>query len=108
MTNVKDLTASQLKQIMSIKEQIEKLQGQIDSIAGRGGQVGKIERVGEPARASTWSYGFWESPSAEEYARRQGVKPVTDIATLYGPGEPQDWQGFDKALERWHAENSVK
>ncbi len=62
---------------------------------------------GSRPQASTWTYGFWESPSAEEYARRQGVQPVTNIATLYGPGEPQDWEGFDEALERWHAETPV-
>jgi hypothetical protein len=75
-------------------------------------EIADIERVDEPAgqsaaQASTWTYGFWESPSAEEYARRQGVQPVTNIASLYGPGEPQDWEGFDEALERWHAENPV-
>jgi hypothetical protein len=37
MTNLKDLTTNQLKSIIAIKEQIEALQGQIDSIvAGRG------------------------------------------------------------------------
>jgi hypothetical protein len=34
MTNLKDLTTNQLHQIIAIKEQIEKLQSQIDSIAG--------------------------------------------------------------------------
>jgi hypothetical protein len=40
MTNVEDLTTGQLNQIISIKEQIEKLQGQINSIAGGGGGNG--------------------------------------------------------------------
>ena len=73
-------------------------------------EIADIEPVDEPTGAftpqsSTWTYSFWESPSAEEYARRQGIEPVKNIATLYGSGEPQDWQGFDEALERWHAEN---
>ena len=37
MTNINDLTTSQLRQILAIKEQIEALQGQIDSIAAGGG-----------------------------------------------------------------------
>jgi hypothetical protein len=37
MTNFEDLTSGQLNQIISIKEQIEALQGQIESIAGGGG-----------------------------------------------------------------------
>jgi hypothetical protein len=39
MTNLKDLTTSQLRTIITIKEQIEALQGQIDSIAAGGGGV---------------------------------------------------------------------
>jgi hypothetical protein len=76
-------------------------------------EIADIERVDEPLGASAvqeaaWSYGFWENPSAEEYARRQGVQPVTEIASLYGSGEAQDWEGFDEALERWHADNPVR
>jgi hypothetical protein len=37
MTNLTDLTTSQLHSIIAIKEQIETLQGQIDSIAAGGG-----------------------------------------------------------------------
>jgi hypothetical protein len=57
---------------------------------------------------SMWTYDFWENLSATEYAARQGVEPVTDVANLYGPGETEDWEGFDEAVERWRAENSVK
>jgi hypothetical protein len=38
MTNLTDLTTSQLQQIIAIKEEIEKLQSQLESIAG-GGEV---------------------------------------------------------------------
>ena len=42
MTNLSDLTAAQLKSIVAVKEQIEALQGQIDSIVGgRGGGNGE-------------------------------------------------------------------
>lgn len=41
---------------------------------------------------------FWESPTLEELARRQGVKPMTDVRKLYGtwPGDPDD--GFEEAI----------
>jgi hypothetical protein len=62
--------------------------------------------VAEPE--STWSYDFWENLSASEYATRQGVQPVRDIAALYGPGHAEDWEGFDEAVERWRTENPLK
>lgn len=46
--------------------------------------------------------------SAEELARRQYVKPVTDVASLCGPGRPEDWEGFDNALERWRNEYHIR
>ncbi len=54
-----------------------------------------------PANESEWNYGFAENPSAEEYARRQGVHPVNNIASLYGSGLQEDWEAFDEALEFW-------
>ncbi len=39
MTNLTDLTTIQLNSIIAIKEQIEALQGQIDSIAAGGGEI---------------------------------------------------------------------
>ncbi len=39
MTNLTDLTTSQLNSIIAIKEQIEALQGQMDSIAAGGGKI---------------------------------------------------------------------
>jgi phage protein D len=39
MTNIADLTTGQLLRIIAIKEQIEVLQSQIDSIAGDGGEI---------------------------------------------------------------------
>ena len=38
MTKLTDLTTTQLRRIIAIKEQIETLQGQIDAIAGGGGE----------------------------------------------------------------------
>ena len=42
MTNLKDLTTSQLKSIIAIKEEIEALQSAMESIAGGGGGGGEI------------------------------------------------------------------
>jgi hypothetical protein len=56
--------------------------------------------LGESA-SGNWSYDFWESPSAEEYARRQGTPMPTDPTALYGNGDAADWDGFDEAVERW-------
>jgi len=49
--------------------------------------------------------GFYDNLSAEELARRQGVKPVQRIEDLYGHGDPADWEGFDEALEQWRNED---
>jgi hypothetical protein len=42
MTNISDLTTGQLHRILSIKERIEALQGEIESIAGGGGGGGEV------------------------------------------------------------------
>lgn len=39
MINLSELTTSQLHRIIAIKEQIESLQSQIESIAGSGGEI---------------------------------------------------------------------
>lgn len=67
-----------------------------------------VEAMGAQESGQAWSYNFLESPSAGEYALRQGVQPMMNIATLYGPGESEDWEGFDETLERWRSENPVK
>ena len=38
MTNISNLSTTQLRQVLTIKEQIEALQSQIDSIAAEGGE----------------------------------------------------------------------
>lgn len=74
-------------------------------------EIADIERVEEPtlttAHDTGWRYDFWENLSAQEYARRQGVQPVTNIKSLYGAGEPSDWEGFDTALEHWRTEKEA-
>lgn len=55
-----------------------------------------------------WTYDYWENLPAAEYARRQGVQPVSNFAALFGVGSAEDWEGFDDAVERWRAESPVK
>ena len=52
MTNITSLTTSQLNRIIAIKQKIEALQGQIESIAGGGGemQIPSAEEATAPAR----------------------------------------------------------
>jgi hypothetical protein len=50
-----------------------------------------------------WTYSFKENLSAEDYAKRQGGPKIRCAHELYGEGDPEDWKGFDEALERWRA-----
>ena len=74
-------------------------------------EIADIGRLEEPLDAGPnkagWGYSFCENLSAEEYARRQGIQPTTNIALLYGAGNPEDWQGFDEVLESWRTEQGT-
>jgi len=50
--------------------------------------------------------GFWDNLSAEELARRQGVKPVERPEDLYGMGDPADWEGFEESLAQERREQA--
>jgi hypothetical protein len=50
MTNLKDLTTSQLSRIIALKEEIEALQSQIDSLVAGGEALGPIARRGPKKR----------------------------------------------------------
>lgn len=81
----------------------------------RNGKAGKGEAMNGTARKADlsldpaeWSYGYWENLSAEEYARRQGVRPVADFEAWLGgwPKEEKE-DAFEKALEKWRSESAV-
>ncbi len=55
-----------------------------------------------------WTYGFWENPTAEEYANRQGVKPIQDFSTIFGAGKDEDWDGFEDELKKWRTERTAE
>ncbi len=50
-------------------------------------------------RGTPISHGFWESPSLDELAQKQEVKPLSDIRELFGtwPGDVED--GFEEAIK---------
>jgi len=67
-----------------------------------------LRQIGASIPAPDPRYGgFWDNLSAEELARRQGVKPADRIEHLYGQGQPADWEGFDEALALSRAEHPV-
>ena len=43
---------------------------------------------------------FYDNLTAEELARRQGVKPVESIEQLYGTRDPDDWGGLRRGAGR--------
>jgi hypothetical protein len=55
------------------------------------------ERVASDPRYGT----VFDNLSAEELARRQGIAPAMEAASLYGEGDPADWEGFDEVIEEW-------
>lgn len=76
--------------------------GKIKSI-----QIHDIERLEEsedesvdlPPQEALFSQDFWESPSLEELAKAQGVKPMKDASEIIGtwPGEVDD--GFEEWID---------
>ena len=50
-------------------------------------------------KKDTASSPFWESPTLDEVAARQGVQPQTNVLALFGtwPGEEDD--GFEEMID---------
>lgn len=42
---------------------------------------------------------FWESPTLEELARSQNVKPMADVQPLFGTWPGQENDGFEAAID---------
>jgi phage protein D len=76
MINLANLTTSQLHRIIAIKEQIEALQGQIDSIAGGGGEIPSPSSV-EPTKKHRRSAAVRARMAAAQQARWAEVKGET-------------------------------
>jgi hypothetical protein len=48
---------------------------------------------------------FWKHKTLDEIAREQGVKPLETLESpVASQFTPEDWEGFDEALERWRSE----
>lgn len=63
-----------------------------------------LARIAEKELEDPRYGGFWDNLSAEDLAARQGVQPAKSVEELYGSGSPEDWDGFDEALEQWRSE----
>jgi hypothetical protein len=56
------------------------------------------------AAAPAWqekAQDVWTPLTAEQHARRQGVRRVSSWEALLGDGTEEEWEGFDEALEQW-------
>lgn len=67
----------------------------IERLEGREGEATDLLPLGSPI-----SRDFWESPSLDELAEAQNVKPIADVRALFGiwPGEKDD--GFEDAIDQ--------
>jgi hypothetical protein len=57
----------------------------------------------------TWiSRSFWESPTLDELAQAQNVKPMADVRALFGtwPGEAND--GFEDAIDELRHSSMIR
>ena len=66
----------------------------IERLEGREDEATDLLPKGTPI-----SRGFWESPTLDELAESQNVKPMADVRALFGtwPGEEDD--GFEEAID---------
>ncbi len=60
-----------------------------------------LARLSEKGRDDLRYGSFYDDLSAEELARRQGVAAVTDTSSLAWPFGPEDWEGFEEAVQEW-------
>jgi hypothetical protein len=77
MTNLHDLTTSQLHRIIAIKEQIEALQGELATIAGDGGEMPHPFHEDKP-RKGRRSATVRAKMAAAQKARWAGIKGNAD------------------------------
>ena len=66
----------------------------IERVEDRDGGVASLLPRGTPM-----SQAFWHSPSLEELARAQNVRPMEDIQALFGTWPDEESDGFESAIE---------
>ena len=83
MTNLKDLTTNQLQRILEIKEQIEGLQTELDSIATDGGEIpvpflkaGKRQRKNRMSKAGRAAIAAAARARWAKYNGKAALKPA--------------------------------
>jgi hypothetical protein len=51
--------------------------------------------------------GVWDNLTAEELAERQNVTKVETIQNFRWPYGPEDWEGFEEAVQEWRQNSGV-
>lgn len=59
----------------------------------------EVETADRLRQETPTSRTFWESPTLEELARSQNVKPMTDVQPLFGTWPGQENDGFETAID---------
>jgi hypothetical protein len=93
MTTLTDLTTSQLREIVAIKEKIEALRGEFDSIAGGGGEIPipAAEEAPVPARRKYHMTAAHRRKLIKALARARRIRWAKAKATK--PAKNKDWRG---------------
>jgi len=72
----------------------------IERLEGRENEAAELIPQGTPI-----SHGFWESPTLEELADSQHVRPLMDVTTLFGTWPGEDDDGFEEAIDELRHQN---
>ncbi len=93
MTDLATLTTTQLRQVLAIKEQIETLQGQLDSIAG-GGEVQSpsTEEAPTPAKRKYHMTAAHQRKLIKALARARKIRWAKAKGTKTKPTKKKDWR----------------
>ncbi len=57
-------------------------------------------------KGSPINRGFWDSPTIDELAESQYVKPMVDVRTLFGTWPGDDDNGFEEAIDELRHRNT--
>ncbi len=91
----------QLKELLTGKLSSLKIRD-IERLEERESEGMELLPQGTPIKQS-----FWDSPSMDELIESQNIKPVSDVAKIFGnwPGDIDD--GFEDMIDRVRHENGV-
>jgi len=105
MTNISNLTTSQLKSIISIKEQIEQLQTQLDSIVGVGGDSPAVssaaaEQPPKKRRMSAAGRAAISAGAKARWAKIKGTGATSELVKVKRKISPAHKRKLIKALAK--------